>query len=393
MTIDREPRRPPPPFAAPSSLRAGPRPQAEPPHGLRPLRRRRFVLRRIHYIGLAVLALALVVGGVLFIRSQGAAGPRLVARPTALAQQTPAGMEQMVDVTLAPDDIRPITPDEARAFNAAIPFSTLPILSAKPFIMPADKLEDYARALDCLTAAVYYEAGSETAAGQAAVAQVVINRMRHPAYPKTVCGVIFQGSERTTGCQFSFTCDGAMTRPPSPEGWARARLAAGAALNGFVASSVGMATHYHTDWVAPYWAERLVKMRQIGTHIFYRWGGGWGLPPAFTGRHAGVEPTVAKMALVTTPIEPLDLVDPALVAPPPPVVVSMAAPPPVAQPAPAPVQTPLASASASGAGVSSPSGEATRAVAAPARPTVENPLTTTPGEPQPRRRSRIAAPS
>ncbi|OGN50703.1 MAG: hypothetical protein A2352_04555 [Caulobacterales bacterium RIFOXYB1_FULL_67_16] len=360
---------------------------------MRPLRRRRFVLRRIHYIGLAVLALALVFGGVLFIRSQGAAGPRLVARPTALAQQTPAGMEQMVDATLAPDDIRPITPDEARAFNAAIPFSTLPILSAKPFIMPADKLEDYARALDCLTAAVYYEAGSETAAGQAAVAQVVINRMRHPAYPKTVCGVIFQGSERTTGCQFSFTCDGAMTRPPSPEGWARARLAAGAALNGFVASSVGMATHYHTDWVAPYWAERLVKMRQIGTHIFYRWGGGWGLPPAFTGRHAGVEPTVAKMALVTTPIEPLDLVDPALVAPPPPVVVSMAAPPPVAQPAPAPVQTPLASASASGAGVSSPSGEATRAVAAPARPTVENPLTTTPGEPQPRRRSRIAAPS
>ncbi|MFN7129591.1 MAG: cell wall hydrolase [Brevundimonas sp.] len=374
MTIDRETPSAPPPFAGPRR----PRPSQRP--------RRR--IRRIHVIGLALLALALAVAAVLVFRSQGAArGAPAVVRPTGLAQQTPAGMQQMLDTTLAPDEIRPITPDEARAFNAALPFSTLPILSAKPFIMPADKLEDYARALDCLTAAVYYEAASETAAGQAAVAQVVVNRMRHPAYPKTICGVVFQGSERTTGCQFSFTCDGAMTRPPSPEGWARARLTAGGALNGFVASGVGMATHYHTDWVAPYWAERLVKMRQIGTHIFYRWGGGWGLPPAFTGRHAGVEPTIEKMALVATPIAPLDLEDPSLTLPPP-VLVTMA-PPPLAPPPSAPVQAPVTSRPAQ-APVSS---AASPPPAATARPVVENPLTTSSGEPQPRRRSRIAAPS
>ncbi|WP_366872651.1 cell wall hydrolase [uncultured Brevundimonas sp.] len=139
--------------------------------------------------------------------------------------------------------------------------------------------------------------------GQAAVAQVVLNRMRHPAYPGTVCGVVFQGSERATGCQFSFTCDGAMARTPSVAGWARARASASAALNGAVMAAVGTATHYHTDWVAPYWAERLTKVRQLGTHIFYRWNGGWGLPAAFTSRYGGPEPVPAQMAALSSPVE------------------------------------------------------------------------------------------
>lgn len=210
-----------------------------------------------------------------------------------------------LDFTLSPDAVRPISMDEARIWNAGIPFSTLPIQAARPFIMAPDKLADYARALDCLTAAVYYEAASETGPGQAAVAQVVLNRMRHPAFPKTVCGVVFQGQERTTGCQFSFTCDGALARLPSAAGWARARAVAASALNGSVAAEVGMATHYHTDWVAPYWAERLVKMRQIGTHIFYRWTGGWGLPGAFTGQHTGDEPIIEKLAGLATYVEEL----------------------------------------------------------------------------------------
>ncbi|WP_298125325.1 cell wall hydrolase [Brevundimonas sp.] len=216
-----------------------------------------------------------------------------------------AALAPQLAYTLAPDALREISMDEARVFNASLPFSTLPILAARPFIMPPQQLADYARALDCLTAAIYYEAASETAAGQAAVAQVVINRMRHPAFPKTICGVVFQGEERSTGCQFSFTCDGAMARTPSPAGWARARAVAAAALNGAVAPQVGMATHYHTDWVAPYWAERLVKMTQIDTHIFYRWTGAWGLPGAFTGRHAGTEPVIGKLAAIATYVEEL----------------------------------------------------------------------------------------
>jgi len=132
------------------------------------------------------------------------------------------------------------------------------------------------------------------------------------AYPRTVCGVVFQGSERTTGCQFSFTCDGAMARTPSIAGWRRARAVAAAALNGHVATTVGTATHYHTDWVAPYWAPRLSKITRIGTHIFYRWNGAWGLPSAFAGVYAGAEPVVVRMAALSaiafeTPVEVLDV--------------------------------------------------------------------------------------
>src|SRR3546814_18161788 len=91
---------------------------------------------------------------------------------------------------------------------------------------------DRARALTCLADAVYYEAASESDAGQRAVAQVVLNRVRHPAFPATVCGVVFQGSERASGCQFSFACDGAMARTPSGEAWRKALSIEGAAKIG-----------------------------------------------------------------------------------------------------------------------------------------------------------------
>ena len=284
--------------------------------------------------------------------------------------------------TLAPDEIRNLEPDAARAFNDGLPFSTLPILAARPFIMTPDKIDEYARALDCLTAAIYYEAASETTEGQAAVAQVVLNRMRHPAYPNTVCGVVFQGSERTTGCQFSFTCDGAMARIPSVEGWGRAKAVAGAALNGSVAAGVGMATHYHTDWVAPYWAERLVKMRQIGTHIFYRWTGSWGLPFAFSRIHTGSEPIIAKMAALSTPIENLD--DMTMVE-----MAEASAPLIIVQPLTAPPLEPIVVASAA------PDAEAVPAPTPPPpapAPVLANPLAT-PADARPPRRSRIAVPS
>ena len=243
---------------------------------------------------------------------------RLTAAPGVHNTRAPlSGPLTPDEFTLAPDAVRQLDADASRIFNDAIPFSDLPLQPAKPFIMSPDDIVQYSRAVDCMTAAIYYEAGNETPQGQAAVAQVVLNRMRHPAYPNTVCGVIFQGQERSTGCQFSFTCDGAMNRPPNPEGWARAKAVATAALNGSVAAEVGMATHYHADYVSPYWAERLVKLRKIGVHIFYRWTGAWGQRFSFTRQHTGEEPVIAKMALVTTPMEMLDApIDPSLVPPP-----------------------------------------------------------------------------
>ncbi|MDB5466265.1 MAG: sleB [Phenylobacterium sp.] len=185
--------------------------------------------------------------------------------------------------------LRDMAPDAARLWNASNPISQLPNPAAKPFRLDAAGVLDEARAVDCMTAALYYEAANESTDGQRAVAQVVLNRMRHPDFPKTVCGVVFQGSDRPTGCQFSFTCDGALARAPVQEKWDRARKVAEAALHGYVMKKVGEATHYHADYVAPYWSPTLVKVGVIGAHIFYRWTGGAGLPPAFGGRYAGGE--------------------------------------------------------------------------------------------------------
>ncbi len=192
----------------------------------------------------------------------------------------------------ATQDTPGLSADQARMANAAIPFSTEASPAAKPFVLPASDLIDQTRALDCLTAAVYYEAAGEPLEGQQAVAQVVLNRLRHPAFPKTVCGVVFEGSNLSTGCQFTFTCDGSLARAPAPEAWQRARRVAAAALGGFVMRAVGDATHYHADYVVPYWATTLVKISMVGSQIFYRWTGDWGAPAAFTARYAGVEPVV-----------------------------------------------------------------------------------------------------
>lgn len=188
-----------------------------------------------------------------------------------------------------------VAPEDAVKINEAVPFSTAPNPAARAFKLTAGG-DDLTRAVDCLTAAAYYEAATEGADGMRAVAQVVINRLRHPAFPKTICGVVFQGSERTTGCQFTFTCDGALARAPIPSLWEQARGVAKAALAGKVFKPVGHSTHYHTNWVVPYWSGSLDKVAQVGTHLFFRWQGWWGTPGAFRGGHFGQEEAVAKLA-------------------------------------------------------------------------------------------------
>ncbi|MFL6829724.1 MAG: cell wall hydrolase [Sphingomicrobium sp.] len=175
--------------------------------------------------------------------------------------------------------------DQAKLINAALPFANGPVRSAQPFALSGGTLDER-RALLCLTQAVYYEAGFEPLEGRRAVAQVVLNRLRHPAFPKSVCGVVYQGS-RTGTCQFTFVCDGGLYRAPALGAWRQAEAIARAALDGFVEHSVGEATHYHADYVAPRWAPLLAKVARIGQHIFYRWPGALGQPAAFTGRYVG----------------------------------------------------------------------------------------------------------
>jgi len=141
--------------------------------------------------------------------------------------------------------------------------------AAQPFTASRDS-GSYERSLECLTQAIYYEARSQSDDGQRAVAQVVLNRVRHPAFPNSVCGVVYQGSERVTGCQFTFTCDGSMNGGVEPYAWERARRIADAALHGSVYRPVGLATNYHTTAIHPYWAPSLVPQVIVGAHIFYR---------------------------------------------------------------------------------------------------------------------------
>jgi spore germination cell wall hydrolase CwlJ-like protein len=181
------------------------------------------------------------------------------------------------------------SPDEAKRINALLPTYGGVVEAARPFVIPTGTPER-ARAERCLTEAIYYEAATEPREGQEGVAQVVLNRVRDHTFPNSVCGVVFQG------CQFSFICDGSMARTPIDWAWKRAEDVADHALNGYVATQVGTATHYHADYVMPDWSAARVKLVQIGKHIFYRWRGAAGDVKAFMQRYAGNEPSINEAA-------------------------------------------------------------------------------------------------
>lgn len=166
------------------------------------------------------------------------------------------------------------------------------VVAAPPFRFSPAGAEDRRRALRCLTQAVYYEAALEPDEGQQAVAQVVLNRVRDPNYPGSICGVVYQGAERATGCQFTFTCDGSLARAPVGWAWSRAQRAAQKALAGEVALRVGSSTHYHADYVRPWWAPSLTKVSQVGAHVFYRWKGQAGTVASLTQTYSGREPVI-----------------------------------------------------------------------------------------------------
>jgi spore germination cell wall hydrolase CwlJ-like protein len=132
--------------------------------------------------------------------------------------------------------------------------------------------QTYLRERNCLATAVYFEARGESVVGQKAVAEVVVARTRVPGRPRTICGVVYEGSHRKTGCQFSFTCDGVADKVRDRHAWRQAMLVAANVMRtgGKVNPVAGGATFYHADYVNPPWASRMIKVAEIGTHIFYR---------------------------------------------------------------------------------------------------------------------------
>ena len=196
--------------------------------------------------------------------------------------------------------------EDAQRINALLP-TDANVGAAKPFILKAKNAAERDRAVKCLANAIYYEAALEPELGQRAVAQVVLNRMNHPEFPKSVCGVVYQGWERQTGCQFSFTCDGSLLRGPMPDIYRRVEGYARQALAGHVVPEVGTSTFYHADYVLPYWAPTLSKVHTIGRHIFYRWPGLVGTPRAFTGRYRGGELALSDLVIAGRAARPTPL--------------------------------------------------------------------------------------
>ena len=249
------------------------------------LRKRR---RRLQLMiaGACILALLAAIGAAIYFTQSSVKR----TRPLGPSASTTIGITPSVRLNLPPPDLlRPITPEEALKENSERAFSGRPDTPASAFRLKAE-VGTRERALECLSQAVYYEAATEGIDGQRAVAQVILNRMRHSAYPHSVCGVVYQGSDRLTGCQFTFTCDGSLARVPLQALWKQAQQVASAALNGKVYAPVGHATNYHADYVLPYWADSLDKSVQIGRHIFYRLKGRLGASSAFRQSYAGVEP-------------------------------------------------------------------------------------------------------
>lgn len=252
-------------------------------------------MNRVVKASFALVGMLSIAGAALF----GLVPSRIAAHPEPAAVViAPRQAAALVAATSGANAVAvQATGKDAQLINASLPFTAAPLQSARAFTVD-EASSDHRRALLCLTQAVYYEAGYEPIEGRRAVAQVVLNRMRHPAFPKSVCGVVYQGSTGAV-CQFSFVCDGALYRRPSQGAWTQSEAVAEAALDGYVEKSVGEATHYHADYVAPRWAPMLAKVAKLGAHIFYRWPGAWGTAAAFTGRYIGEpnDPAALRPAL------------------------------------------------------------------------------------------------
>lgn len=170
--------------------------------------------------------------------------------------------------------------------------------------------ENMVRQTQCLAQAIYYEARSESISGQMGVAEVIANRVNDHRYPNTICEVVFQGATRTTGCQFTFTCDGAMNKQPRGAKWDKAQSIAAHVMMDLNERKTGGATHYHATYVDPVWNSGLIKTRQIGTHIFYRFprGAEWSVATArqsarLAQRRAGLKTIVPAGAASVAPTE------------------------------------------------------------------------------------------
>jgi spore germination cell wall hydrolase CwlJ-like protein len=191
----------------------------------------------------------------------------MVKRAVTLSSATPAPMDATpTEIAAAPVSLQ--SPRLDRGEVTILPKSDDPDRPRYADLIDPDNMNKEQR---CLAEAVYFEARSEPVEGQAAVAQVILNRVKSGLYPSSICGVVYQNRHRHLACQFTFACEGKSLRIRDTESWERATRVASAVLEGRTyLADVGGATHYHANYVRPSWSRRLKKMDVIGRHIFYK---------------------------------------------------------------------------------------------------------------------------
>jgi spore germination cell wall hydrolase CwlJ-like protein len=200
-------------------------------------------------------------------------GSLITMRPAAINERIMQGAtpqvgraEALASTTPAPADATPV---EVVALSSVPDMSSIP--ADRPNYAAVIDQDQPARERRCLAEAIYFEARGESEEGQAAVAQVVLNRVSSGLYPSTICGVVYQNREHYHGCQFSFACEGRSLRVTESDAWSTAeRIASEVTTGKTYLADIGDATHYHADYVRPYWSYRLKKMDVIGHHIFYK---------------------------------------------------------------------------------------------------------------------------
>ena len=200
---------------------------------------------------------------------QSESDPAEPVSPPTIAPPTGDGATPVVAQAPAQGSATPMSERTAHAAASLTPTGTK---EHEPQLLYAGliKSEDMAREQRCLAEAVYFEARSEPEEGRAAVAQVVLNRVKSGVYPTSVCGVVYQNRHRKLACQFTFACEGKSLRIKEPESWEIAKRIAQEVYEGKIyLTEVAASTHYHADYVSPRWAKKLRKMDVIGRHIFY----------------------------------------------------------------------------------------------------------------------------
>jgi hypothetical protein len=201
-------------------------------------------------------------------RPDGAASPAApgggATPPAREARTRTPGTVPPAEAVAAPGTLTPL---------AGRPVIHLAALPPKRPATPRSPLAGMVRGeaeMRCLAEAIYWEARSEPERGQAAVAQVVLNRARSGVYPSSVCGVVYQNRHRYLACQFTFACEGRSLRVTEDGSWRTAlRIARDVAEGRTYLAGVGNATHYHANYVRPWWARHMERRETVGRHIFY----------------------------------------------------------------------------------------------------------------------------